>query len=243
MSIKNSYVADLPRLVIKLEFPNNVKTLKEFIEDALSAALTLFVNQEVADDAARLALTGLTEEYLVYQTDTKEFWRLTGVDPSEAGDWTLVAQSVADAAARLAITDPPLGTIVFQEDNSTWWNYIGDPSDHTNDDPTDAEQWLNTQNEVSYTPYLYAFLKSLSWKLTDYSWIRNATDGEPVKLLTAFVKSGDGSSPYDSVIMDNYGVTVAFADGWVQVGNLEAQLTCMYSANTPELELNIGFIR
>jgi hypothetical protein len=250
--ILNKYVNDNHRLLVSLTVASGVgaQTLKRLIEDGIKAATALFVNEVVADQATMLALTDIPTSYRVYQTDDKVFWKLTGADPTDIADWTAYGVSVADETERLALAAGVLtgstvevGLIVFQEDTEVWYNYIGVPDDITANDATVAAQWLAISEEPSFSQFLYAYLGNLSWKLHPDSWIRIRTAAIDVKILTAFVRSDDGESPYAASTVSTYGSLIVDDDGWVQIGIGDPQLLVIYANNTYEISLNLGFER
>jgi len=243
MAIQNQYSQDRPRVIFKYTYPAGaVYTLKRFVEVALKAASDLFINQTVANAAARLALTNILSGYLVYQTDTTAFWKFTGTNPAVAGDWTLQAQQVANQAARLAIAAPPIGTIVYQVDTTSWYNYVGNPNNTALNNPADNTQWLIVNADMSFTQYVIAFLKDLTWVLDGYSSIKNV-DGAAVtlKVLTSFVRNSDGEAPYIATQMTTYGTDIAQNATKLLYGRLEPQRLVLYCASNCALELDLCF--
>lgn len=85
--------------------------------------------QEVAGRAARLALTGIAENSVIYQIDNETFWQLSDIAQSgtDAG-WTLLTSVilVADENARFNLGYLPEGVIVQQtgDDPDTYWVLI-----------------------------------------------------------------------------------------------------------------------
>jgi len=87
------YSCDRLRLTVELALPaDTVLSLKKFITNLLATeahAKFFFANSIQANEAARLALVGITKGYIAYDTGASDFYEFTGTNPATAGHWTV----------------------------------------------------------------------------------------------------------------------------------------------------------
>lgn len=145
---------------------------------------------------------------------------------------------VADSVARLALVGIEIGHTVYQTDNGFVYIFIGT-------DPSDAGDWDVYQYGVNNDPtYLESFLRSLNWRLDDGSFIahKDQSVATPIFLLSSFVRTADGESPYIAETVEAYGIEVEPGVERHYMGKVDPSRVVIYCASDCEVSVDLGFI-